>query len=102
MSARLAESYCCKFLFIGAKLISKTEDESDKDECRNEIRNTLKNGNAIAKFCAMMKFQGVEPQIADRLCTKGVDATELTNWPKVKNCTEMKIACSGIYFQRLP
>ena len=57
------------------------------------INDTLHDGTAIAKFAAMMKAQGVKPEVADRLCAKGTDTTEIL--PKAKYATEMKSAYSG-------
>ena len=58
------------------------------------INDTLHDGTAMAKFTAMLKAQGVKPEVADRLCAKDTDVMEIL--PKAKYRTEMKNAYSGI------
>ena len=46
--------------------------ESKKDGTKL-IADALKSGKALQKFCEMLKAQGVQPDVAQKLCTPGTD-----------------------------
>ena len=64
------------------------------------INATLHDGTAMAKFVAMLKAQGVQPDVAERLCAEGADIMEIL--PKANHRTEMKTDKSGIFFYHEP
>lgn len=68
---------------------------STLQEGNEKLKETLNNGEAITKFCDMMKAQGVKADVAERLCQKGCDVFEIL--PKSKYSTELKVTKSGIY-----
>ena len=60
------------------------------------LEGRLCDGTAIAKFAAMMKAQGVERAVADRLCEKDADIMSILK--RAKYTKEVKSPCSGICF----
>ncbi|KAL3883533.1 hypothetical protein ACJMK2_029789 [Sinanodonta woodiana] len=83
---------------LGAQLLMDCGKARDKNEATNRLTEVLNNGSAAEKFCAMMKKQGVDPDLANKLCLKGSDIRELL--PRSKFKTELKSQKSG-YVQRI-
>lgn len=78
---------------LGGHLLYRAGKASGVKEGCHLISDTLHDGSAITKFCAMMKAQGVKPNLAEQLSTKGVDVTKLL--PKAKYITELKSPYTG-------
>lgn len=78
---------------LGGQLLFKAGKATGLQEAHNMVNGTLHNGTAIAKFAEMMKAQGVESEIADRLCQKESDVFEIL--PKSKYSTELKTKMTG-------
>ncbi|KAH9525093.1 hypothetical protein Btru_000312 [Bulinus truncatus] len=58
------------------------------DEAFQKLRLQIENGAALAKFCAMLKHQGVEPQLADDLCNRNIDPR--TKLPRAESTTSFQ------------
>ncbi|KAL3883530.1 hypothetical protein ACJMK2_029786 [Sinanodonta woodiana] len=83
---------------LGAQLLMDCGKARDETEATNRLTEVLNNGSAAEKFCAMMKKQGVDPDLANKLCLKGSDIRELL--PRSKFKTELKSQKSG-YVKRI-
>ncbi|KAL3883568.1 hypothetical protein ACJMK2_029820 [Sinanodonta woodiana] len=66
--------------------------DSVQDGC-GMINSVIHNGTAVNTFCAMLKAQGVEPDLADQLCGTGADVRGLL--PKSKRTTEVPCQANG-------
>lgn len=84
---------------IGGQLLYTAGIVNCLTEAYNMIRKTLHNGTAASKFCAMLKAQGVDPKVADRLCEKGNDVFEVLQ--KSKFTTELKSPKTGTKWMSL-
>lgn len=80
---------------IGGRLLFTVGVVNELTEGENMIKKTLHDGSAVAKFSAMMKAQGVEPTVADRLCQKGTDLFKFLS--KSKHVTEIKSKHTGTF-----
>lgn len=58
------------------------------------IANTLENGKALQKFCDMIKAQGVQPGVAEKLCEAGGDPFSIL--PLASEKLELVAEKSGI------
>ena len=58
------------------------------------IADTLDNGKALQKFCEMLTAQGVQPEVAQKLCTPGSDPFSIL--PLASQTTELVADKSGI------
>ena len=58
-----------------------------------QLASTLLDGSALARFCAMLKGQGVQPTLADQLCAPGADLGTLL--PRAKHRTNVTSLGSG-------
>ncbi|XP_048239429.1 thymidine phosphorylase-like isoform X2 [Haliotis rufescens] len=58
---------------LGGELLSVAGKATSSEEGRRRIMTTLTDGSALAKFCAMVKAQGVEAATADALCARDAD-----------------------------
>ncbi|KAK3585744.1 hypothetical protein CHS0354_020319 [Potamilus streckersoni] len=57
------------------------------------IKRVIHDGTADRKFCAMLKAQGVKPDLADSLCSKDANVRELL--PKSKKTTKVLCPANG-------
>ncbi|XP_052810286.1 thymidine phosphorylase-like isoform X3 [Mya arenaria] len=78
---------------LGGQLLYKINAAESMDAAINMIASTLNDGRALAKFRAMIVAQGVQEEIADKLCRKGADVFEVL--PKAKYTYEIQCAKSG-------
>ncbi|KAL4232921.1 hypothetical protein ACF0H5_007608 [Mactra antiquata] len=78
---------------LGEQLLFHAGKAQTLDDANKMLKATLNEGKAIAKFCEMMKAQGVDPNVAEELCEKGKDVYEIL--PKAKHCTEIKAKQTG-------
>ena len=67
--------------------------ESEQDGVKL-IADALESGKALQKFCEMLKAQGVQPDVAQKLCTPGADPLSLL--PLASQKTELVAEKSGI------
>ena len=79
---------------IGGHLLANSGNADNTQTGYDMIIKTLKDGSALAKFCAMMKSQGVSSDIADRLCQPGFDMMSIL--PVAPYKTEIKCTDTGM------
>ena len=56
------------FVFAGGELLFLANKASSSEEGHGKILSTLKDGSAMQKFKRMVKAQGVEEGVAEKLC----------------------------------
>ncbi|XP_052810282.1 thymidine phosphorylase-like [Mya arenaria] len=78
---------------LGGHLLYKVNAAGSMDAAVDMVAKTLIDGSALAKFQAMMVAQGVQEELADKLCLKGADVFEYL--PKAKHTYEIKCSKSG-------
>lgn len=74
----------------GGHLLYTAGEAKNPEEGANMIKSTLSNGEALAKFKAMMMFQGVSASDAEKLCNK-----DFSILPKAKDVTDLQSESSG-------
>lgn len=57
----------------GGHLLYKLEKVESKEDGTKLIADALQSGKALQKFCEMLKAQGVQPDVAQNLCTPHTD-----------------------------
>lgn len=78
---------------LGGRLLASANKAPSLEKAFSMIDKTLHDGTAIAKFADMMKAQGVNADVADKLCAKDADVFEIL--PKSEHTTELKAKTSG-------
>ena len=81
------------FFILGGNLLYSVGKVGSVQEGTNQMRTTLNNGAAMSKFLQMVKGQGADANLADRLCTKGQDVFEIL--PKAQHRTELRCTKTG-------
>jgi len=71
--------------------LNKVESENEGTKL---IADTLDNGKALQKFCEMLTAQGVQPDVAKKLCTPGADPLSIISLASQK--TELVAEKSGM------
>lgn len=83
------------FLFVlGGHLLYTMEKVESEEDGKKLIADALGNGKALKKFCEMLTAQGVQPGVAQKLCTPGADPLNVL--PLASNKTELVADKSGI------
>jgi len=77
----------------GGYLLYNSGNASSPSEGSLKIHNTLHDGSAIAKFQAMITAQGVDEKLAQSLCVKGADLSQLL--PRASYTTDVLSTKSG-------
>ncbi|CAG5119942.1 unnamed protein product, partial [Candidula unifasciata] len=85
-------------LDLGAHLLHSGNFVSSIKEGGNLLRSKIADGSALAKFCAMLKGQGVSADVADDLCNPRTDVWKILT--QAKNKTEFQSKEDG-YVKRL-
>ncbi|KAK2160397.1 hypothetical protein LSH36_134g04034 [Paralvinella palmiformis] len=77
----------------GGYLLYNVGKASSPDEGSKMIAKSLSDGSAMAKFCQMLKAQGVSEENADKLCSKDSDVFSVI--PKAKHRTDVPALHTG-------
>ena len=78
---------------LGGYLLYNTGRSSSPAEGSRKILSTLQDGSALCKFREMITAQGVNGDLAAKLCTKGEDVAQLL--PQAQHKTAVLSIKSG-------
>ena len=84
---------------LGGHVLYEAGTVSSVQEGLDMLNATLHDGTAVERFAAMIKAQGVQPELADKLCVRFADVMSIL--PKSKYTTEIKCPHSGNCLCRL-
>ncbi|XP_060566970.1 pyrimidine-nucleoside phosphorylase-like [Ruditapes philippinarum] len=79
--------------YLGGQLLVSVKKAPSLGEAYDMIDTTLQNGTAIKHFVLMLKEQGVTPELADKLCEKGIDISTLL--PQSEHTEQLKAETEG-------
>lgn len=82
------------FLLSGGHLLYALEKVESEEAGKKLIAESLENGKALQKFCDMLIAQGVQPGVAQKLCTAGTDPHSIL--PLASQKIELVARKSGI------
>ena len=81
------------FIDTGGYLLYNVGKASTPEEGAKLIGKSLDDGSALAKFCELLKAQGVNDENADKLCSK--DSNVFSVLPQAKFKTEIPALATG-------
>ena len=82
------------FAFEGGHLIKNAGAVKTVDEGALLIEKVISDGSALGKFRSMLKAQGVDEDLADKLCSPENDPARYL--PKSSHVTNIQVLKSGI------
>ena len=88
----LKQSQYC--LLLGGYLLEALNKVESQKAGMKLIADALENGKALQKFCDMLKAQGVQPDVAQKLCTPGADPFNVL--PLASHKLDLIVEKSGI------
>ena len=80
-------------IVLGGHVLYEAGTVPSVQEGLDMLNATLHDGTAVERFAAMIKAQGVQPELADKLCVRFADVMSIL--PKSKYNTEIKCPYSG-------
>jgi thymidine phosphorylase len=95
MQCLIIKMLCPYLTLIGGQLLVSVKKAPSLCAAYDMIDTTLQNGTAIKHFVLMLKEQGVTPELADKLCEKGIDISTLL--PLSEHTEQLKAETEGSF-----